>query len=47
MYTALDELYKVNILKEVLNRLHKLLVEYILFNIEVQEFKSLNLIKDL
>ena len=47
LYASLDSIDQVNISKDTLIRLHEILVEYILFNIERNEFKSLNLIKSL
>lgn len=46
LYSSLDSLDdKVNIASEILIRLHDVIVDYILFNIERNEFKSLNLVK--
>lgn len=43
LYSPLDELEDINISKDILMRLHNIIVEYTLFNIERNEFKSLSL----
>jgi hypothetical protein len=47
MYIPLDELEKLMIPDDVLEEIHSILVDYILYNIEAREFKSLNLIREL
>lgn len=47
LYTSLDKLGNINITKEVLNKLHLIIVDYILYNIERKRFNSLNIIETL
>lgn len=47
LYTSLDKLGNINITKEVLNKLHLIIVDYILYNIERKKFNSLNIIETL
>lgn len=44
LFTPLDELEGLNISIEVVKKLHKLIVDYILYNIDRSEFKSLDLL---
>ena len=47
LFAPLDLLEEINIDMEVLKRLHKLIVNYILYNIDRSEFKSLDLLDSL
>lgn len=47
LYTPLEKTSDVTISKDSLYKLHEIMVEYILYNIDRQKFNSLNLIKSL
>lgn len=46
LMSALDDLDNVDLDNHVLNKIHELIVQYILFNIDLKEFKSLNILKN-
>lgn len=46
LYSPLDEASKINIEAHVVKKIHKIILDYILYNIDRKDFNSLNLIKD-
>ena len=47
LYTPLDEIHQVEIGEDILNKIHSLMVDYILFNIDRKKFNSLSFVKSL
>ncbi len=45
LYTSLDKLENIKIPKDVMSKLHKIMVKYILINIEKNSFNSLDMIE--